>query len=117
MLFYRYKTIDLRITVVYRAKCFENEETRDKYNAWYQTASDDQVRPVGEIVNELKEELVKRRGIESSIINSLNPVQLAIAFIEEFIPYPFPAKSVIPYNYCIFIRLYPKYEPYLRYLC
>lgn len=117
LFFYRYKTNDLRITVVYRAKCFENVEARDVYNSWYQTASGDQIRPVDEIVNELKEELVKRRGVEFSSLSNSSPVELATAFIEEFIPYPFPFKSVIPYNYCIFLRLYPQYEPYLRYLC
>uniref|UniRef100_A0AC34FPP7 Uncharacterized protein n=1 Tax=Panagrolaimus sp. ES5 TaxID=591445 RepID=A0AC34FPP7_9BILA len=89
----------------------------DKYNKWYQTASEKQVRPVNEIVDELKEELAKRRGVEPVSLISLNPIELAQAFIEEFIPYPFPVKSVIPYNYCIFIRLYPQYEPYLRYIC
>lgn len=113
----RYKTDDLRITVVYRAKCFENEQKRDAYNQWYQTATPHQVQHVNEIVDELKDELAKRRGIDRKGLDELEVVDLAAAFIEEFISYPLPAKAIMPYNYCILIKTHPITEPFLRYLC
>ena len=51
------------------------------------------------------------------VIDDWEPRVLAENFFEEFIHYPMPAKAIIPYNYCVLMKLYPQLEPFLQYIC
>lgn len=51
---FRYKTSNLRITIVYRARCFESEEKRDSFLEWNKKPERN-VRDVKDILEELKQ--------------------------------------------------------------
>ncbi|KAE9554302.1 hypothetical protein FO519_002473 [Halicephalobus sp. NKZ332] len=112
-----YKTKDLRITVVYRARCFESEAKKEAYKKWFTTAEKHEVRPVQEILNELKTELSKRKNIPVSDLDGISAVELAIMFVEEFIRYPLPGKAMIPYNYCVLDTMFPFLKQFLSFIC
>uniref|UniRef100_A0A7E4ZQJ1 Fe2OG dioxygenase domain-containing protein n=1 Tax=Panagrellus redivivus TaxID=6233 RepID=A0A7E4ZQJ1_PANRE len=113
----RYATDDLRITTVYRARCFESQAARDSYDAFLKNSSEENgIRPVAEIVAELKAELVRRKQVPASSLDKLSLDELAVTFVEEFIRYPVP-QTWLPYNYCVLPKLYPILIPILSPLC
>lgn len=112
---FRYITDDLRITIVYRARCFETEKKRDQFNSWYKTGKN--VRPVEKILDDLKAELVRKKGYEMKKLNAMNRIDLATVIVDEFIKYPWPTKSLFPYNYCALSKLHPWTAKYLNWIC
>uniref|UniRef100_A0A914EA31 Uncharacterized protein n=1 Tax=Acrobeloides nanus TaxID=290746 RepID=A0A914EA31_9BILA len=74
----KYHTNDLRITIVYRARCFESEEKRDNFHNWFTSGKD--VRPVEVILNELKNELVEKKGYDKKTLDSMKRLELAIIY-------------------------------------
>uniref|UniRef100_A0A914D543 Uncharacterized protein n=1 Tax=Acrobeloides nanus TaxID=290746 RepID=A0A914D543_9BILA len=111
----KYHTDDLRINAIYRARCFESEEKRKEFNKWYKTPGNG--RPIEEILNELKEELVNKRDYDRKTLDSMPRFDLALVLVDEFVKYPWPTRSLFPYNYCALPDLYPWTEKYLKWIC
>jgi hypothetical protein len=100
-----YTTDDLRITLVYRARCFASEEEKARYHA--QTDAD--MMSLDSVLSTLSGDLV-RRGRLSSVEKALAMprVDLAEILLDEYIDYPLPPHAVVPYNYCALTTFLPE---------
>lgn len=109
----KYSTQDLRITIVYRARCFKDAEELDAYKA-YGTIMD-----LDDILSKMVDDLVGRGALKESEKASINRLDLAFKIIETYIRYPLPPLSVarIPYNYCAIPVMFPVLEKLFALIC
>jgi len=108
-----YSFDDLRISVVYRARCFKDEQQRDYYNE-LNAAGDEAAKKrysLNSILVRLAADLA-RRGIVSSTKDALAMprLDLALLLLDTYVRYPLPpaADVIIPMNYCAAPRLLPR---------
>lgn len=104
------KTSDLRISVVYRARCFESKEESIKYNSYDHRIS------LQMIIDTLVDNLIQHGRITQSEINKMNKVDLNLFLIKSYIHYPLPPYS-FPYNYCALGKLIPWTEKFISLIC
>ena len=114
----RYHTSDLRITIVYRARCFASDEELQAYKAFSQVMDADQV------LKKMTDAMVKSKVLkESDKTRSRDEpegalsVDLAIKLIDHYIQYPLPPRAKIPYNYCALPIIFPLLEPVFSLFC
>ncbi|CAJ0947063.1 unnamed protein product, partial [Mesorhabditis belari] len=110
-----FKTDDLRITIVYRARCFESEEKKAQFSRIRETKED--IRPVDEILEDLKKDLHETRGYSMEKLNAFSRYDLGMILLDEYIKYPLPPHGLIPVNYCLADRFYPWLKPILDRIC
>eukprot|EP00013_Stygamoeba_regulata_P016410 CAMPEP_0177675650 /NCGR_PEP_ID=MMETSP0447-20121125/27322_1 /TAXON_ID=0 /ORGANISM="Stygamoeba regulata, Strain BSH-02190019" /LENGTH=434 /DNA_ID=CAMNT_0019184067 /DNA_START=33 /DNA_END=1337 /DNA_ORIENTATION=- len=99
-----YTTDDLRITLVYRARCFASDEEMHRYHA--QTDAD--MMSLDSVLSKLSADLV-RRGRVTSVEAALTMprAELAELLLGEYISYPLPVNAMVPYNYCALTSYLP----------
>lgn len=104
---------DLRISIVYRARCFASEEERQRYHD-----TKDEHIPLDEILETLAQDLVER-GKVTSVQQALTMPRydLASLILKTYIAYPLPPRAMIPYNYCALTRLFPPANFLLQFIC
>lgn len=100
-----YKMEELRVSLVWRARCFESEEEKRRWDA--HVASKEHI-PLEEILDKLTQDL-RRRGALPKSGPVPPPLELADLMMREYAPYPIANtdKAFIPYNYCALERLAP----------
>lgn len=112
----RYTTDDLRISIVYRARCFASSDTADSYRN--ETYIMDLER---DIIDTLKGGLVSRGVATAQKLATMGRLELAFLIIDSYIKYPLPPvqATLIPFNYCAAPLLYPWVArlPFFDYLC
>lgn len=94
-----YSTDDLRLTVVFRARCFANETEKNHFNA---SDPDPATKlSLDQIFSRLREDLVTK-GRLSTKDAGLQPLEFALMLLDEYVKYPLPHrnKAWIPYNFC-----------------
>lgn len=107
-----YTTDDLRISIVYRAKCFADEAERDRFNA----EKDDPSKHIAlsTILGTLGDDLVARGVIsqatrDAAVSDAATPDQrldFAMALMDTYVKYPKPVTTAfVPVNYCALPRL------------
>ena len=120
-----YKTDDLRISIVYRARCFAHEEERDAYHA--QTGGNGGMQLEG-VLRKLVDKMDAdehegglfegskdndRAGERKAGLLENSPekrLQLAIKLMDHYIRYPLPTREAaptVPLNYCALPKLLP----------
>uniref|UniRef100_A0AC34REQ6 Uncharacterized protein n=1 Tax=Panagrolaimus sp. JU765 TaxID=591449 RepID=A0AC34REQ6_9BILA len=109
----KYKTKDLHITFVYRARCFESEKQKEQYR----TLNKENMKPVDEVIKELTQALSKQTGSSTVDLEKLSKIDLAVKLVENFVKYPLPTKALIPFNYCIIPMLFPSVQAYFNHFC
>merc|ERR1712232_680870 len=98
---------ELRITTVYRARCFANEN--ELANFHQRGNSSEVMIPLERIFDILGDELVARSKINSMASwRALSRHKQAMVIVDEFIRYPLPTNAWIPYNYCVIPQGLPK---------
>jgi hypothetical protein len=109
-----YDTSELRISIVYRARCFRSEREKQRYHS--QTPED--MIPLETIMNTFKEDLVKNKGYKKDYINSLKPFNFAMLLVDKYLKYPLPPRSAttIPFNYCALPVLVPWTDSLMEFL-
>ena len=109
-----YATDDLRMTIVYRARCFANQSEAERFR----NLPDEQYLTLDYILDTLHADLVRRGRLDHSMPRP-DALSFALLLLEEYVKYPFAAAqaSVIPYNYCALSKIAPWTEYILRYLC
>ncbi|CAK9088781.1 unnamed protein product [Durusdinium trenchii] len=97
-----YNSSELRMTIVYRARCFTSEEERQRY---LKQAPED-LLSLDEILEKLKEDLVKRRRLSRDQAASMDRLDLAVMLLDTYIKYPLPdlQHAKVPLNYCALPR-------------
>jgi hypothetical protein len=101
-----YHSKELRTSVVYRARCFKDEEELQRYRTF----------PVGNrmdlmsVLDKLIEGMVDAKAITRDAAYSMSKVDLAMMFLQFYVKYPLPSAEhapYIPWNYCLASKLYP----------
>lgn len=107
-----YNASELRWTVVYRARCFEDPSARDLYHNNTERLSLD------DVLNVFASDLL-RRGLVSSINATLTMprLELAVLLLDTYIKYPLSTAASVPYNYCALGKLVPWLAPMLSIFC
>jgi len=110
-----YTTDDLRISVVYRARCFTNKQEITKY---YNLPEDDHMT-LEYILSSLSDELVDRGKVSKQKLRNMSRLDLGLLIQDEFITYPLPLRdyALIPYNYCMLSKLVPFTKHVLQFFC
>ncbi|CAJ0566599.1 unnamed protein product, partial [Mesorhabditis spiculigera] len=83
-----FKTDDLRMTIVYRARCFESEAKKEEFTRIRETKEG--VKHVDEILEDLKKDLVARFGYTKAALEGLSRYQLGMLLLDVYIKYPLP---------------------------
>jgi hypothetical protein len=129
----RYTTDDLRMSIVYRARCFTDKAELKRHKS--QSAED--MMQLGPILRKLVDELVKQGRMSQHRADTLLPrdkgtthdlhaynqtqaelrYDLAIALMDGFLTYPFSQTAMLPLNYCALGVLVPALAPLLRPIC
>lgn len=103
---YTFKTDELRVSLVWRSRCFVSEA---EAQAWHQAPKMD----LSTVLNQLKTDL-QRRGVLTN--DNIAPLDLALLIIETYIQYPSSKTTWIPWNYCLLDRSYPILQPILKWI-
>eukprot|EP00658_Telonema_sp_P-2_P043011 TRINITY_DN30970_c0_g1_i4.p1 TRINITY_DN30970_c0_g1~~TRINITY_DN30970_c0_g1_i4.p1 ORF type:complete len:137 (+),score=53.74 TRINITY_DN30970_c0_g1_i4:192-602(+) len=105
-----YPEDDLRFSVVYRARCFEDNATVQAYKAMQDT-------PITlEETNAIFRADLDKRGILAAN-KEITPFDFGILLLNTYVKYPLSANALIPFNYCALERLYPFMKPILKPFC
>lgn len=109
----QYASKDLRISIVYRARCFGSSEEAARFRAPQDLLS------VEEVLDALTKDMLAKNKVTETRLEKLDRVELGILMMETYIKYPFPSLSqaIIPYNYCALGRLSPWAKPFLSLIC
>jgi hypothetical protein len=104
-------TDDLRISIVYRARCFRDKAEAEKFRTNADTLT------LESILDTLKRDLVKRGYLSEG--QSIESYELGLLLLRVYMRYPLPpAKAAgVPYNYCALPRLVPALAPLFNLIC
>jgi hypothetical protein len=110
-----YTTQDLRISMVYRARCFASAEEAQTYA----DLPEESMMTLEGILDTLKRGLVARKAITAEKLETISKLELAFLIVDTYIKYPLPPlkNAWIPYNYCALPRLLPWTAGIINYLC
>lgn len=108
-----YSTEDLRLTIVYRARCFRSQDEVQTFRQ----LSNKEAMSLESILQTFKEDLVRRRRASASQLDSMSRLDFAFLLLDEYIQYPWPPSSLVPYNYCAVMKLLPQLKPILQIFC
>lgn len=110
-----YSTNDLRISIVYRARCFKDEAERSRFYA--QTDADKMDLNV--ILSKLKQEMIRKGALTEEKAKTIGRLELSFLIMKTFIVYPLPPLeyALIPLNYCALPRLVPWTAPFVNLIC
>eukprot|EP00056_Hartaetosiga_gracilis_P004595 m.76446 g.76446 ORF g.76446 m.76446 type:complete len:450 (-) comp11881_c0_seq1:53-1402(-) len=86
----------LRISLVWRSKCFKDEEELQRYKNTPPMELDD-------IIARLKSDLEEKNILSND--QNITMAELGKVFLDTYVDYPLPA-SWVPYNYCALPRLF-----------
>ena len=123
-----YSTDDLRVSIVYRGRCFRSAAEAERYTAQFKapTAPGDPLA-LESVLSRLIEDLAARGRLSNSTgalsLRSFDGpakrLELALLLLDEYVRYPLPSvkAALIPWNYCAAARLFPWLERPLAPLC
>jgi hypothetical protein len=105
-----YATDDLRMSVVYRGKCFASAADAERFRAL--PASE--MLPLDAVLATFRADLEKRGRMHHG--DDVAPLALANLIVSEYIRYPKP-KVWLPLNVCAADRLFPALRPLTKAVC
>ena len=101
----RLKEDDLRISLVYRARCFRDEDEKVKFQR------DNPAMDLESIMDIFKSDLTRRGFTPPS-----SRLELSLMILDVYVRYPLP-DTFIPYNYCAIPRIAPWTKPLFDLIC
>jgi len=105
-----YKTSDLRISLVWRARCFATQQERDQWHNVTQHLS------LESVLSTLTEDLRSRSLIAKDA--NPEPFDLALLILNHYVRYPVLEKNPIKqHNFCLLPSLYPFLAPVINLIC
>jgi hypothetical protein len=112
-----YDNSDLRVSIVYRARCFRSEEEKKLFY----NLPEDKYMKLENVLSTLKDDLASKPSARYSRedLDKMETLELAFVLLDSYIKYPLPAISttLIPLNYCALARLYPWTANLLKFVC
>ena len=116
-----YTTDDLRISIVYRARCFESEQRALEFREQLKGAAGTGGRlSLDEVLATLVKALPAYTGADADSWRQTDRLKLALQILDHYVKYPLPSEDVAPLlalNYCALPRLVPWLAPVLRPVC
>ena len=103
-----YDTDELRVSLVWRARCFTDEQEKA---AWHSAPK----LTLQHVLRVLKRDL-RSRGV-LGLYEEPAPLDLAILLLNTYIKYPYSESATIPYNYCMLGKLSPIFSTLLTPFC
>ena len=104
-----YKTTDLRISLVWRARCFSNNDEKADWAKHEREITVDQV--LAKFLADMWDKGLVPRGTKPA------PIDLAIMIVKNYISYPSDDDSIVPVNYCMLGKVVPSLKGLLSYVC
>ena len=107
-----YDTDDIRMTIVYRARCFANDTERQRFGIEQAKAKNlesyTDMLELEDVLTTFAEDLVKR-GKVASVKEALSMKRLKFAtlILDTYIRYPTNLDRAIPVNYCLVTKQVP----------
>ena len=100
---------DLRISMVYRGRCFPNSSAAEAFRSQLHGPDGEGGRlRLDDILHTFVRDLIRRGKLPSgSHLNSLPRLDLALKILDTYIKYPMPHMRTIPWNYCALPRVFP----------
>ena len=104
-----YSLNDLRVSIVYRARCFRDGDEAQAYRArLHGPGGTDGRYSLDDVLATFVKDLVARGKLaEGTVVSDIPRLRLALLIMDEYIHYPLPANKVVPWNYCMLTRLWP----------
>mmetsp|Transcript_11273 Transcript_11273/g.20944 ORF Transcript_11273/g.20944 Transcript_11273/m.20944 type:complete len:476 (-) Transcript_11273:730-2157(-) len=90
----RYSTSDLRVSIVYRARCFRSEQERDHFSKSHTTDYMSLDHILDKLVGHAETVLGKSKAPSTSRLD------LAMWLLDTYIYYPWPKDAYVPFNFC-----------------
>ena len=116
-----YRLEDLRISIVYRARCFANATDVTAFlNQLHGPDGTGTRMSLDAVLTEFVTELVSRGELpKGATIDNTDRLALALKIIDTFIKYPLPAvkTALVPWNHCALGRLAPWLNGLLTIIC
>jgi len=111
----RYSTSELRLSLVYRAKCFASKDEAQRFAGLGKI----DMLSLESVLEKLSANLVKKNRVSAEKLRGMSKLDLAFTLIDSYIVYPLPPveSAFIPYNYCALQKLYPWTKYFLDFLC
>mmetsp|Transcript_22567 Transcript_22567/g.65622 ORF Transcript_22567/g.65622 Transcript_22567/m.65622 type:complete len:440 (-) Transcript_22567:14-1333(-) len=112
-----YTTSDLRISIVYRARCFKDEGEAQRFQDQLQDHENE--ISLETILATFADDLEAKSIVRSAAdFLAMSRLDLALLLMDTYIQYPMPIKpSLMPWNYCAAERLMPWLGPILKPFC
>mmetsp|Transcript_15918 Transcript_15918/g.26782 ORF Transcript_15918/g.26782 Transcript_15918/m.26782 type:complete len:447 (-) Transcript_15918:90-1430(-) len=111
----RYKTDDLRISMVYRARCFADEAEAQRYAA----LPEEEMLTLETVMEVFKKDMVSRGVTTPAKLASMEPLAFLFLIMDTYITYPLPPWEFawVPFNYCALPKQLPWTEPFFKMIC
>lgn len=126
-----YSEDELRISIVYRAHCFQDADEAAMFHATlplkpasHARAADGRQPPeppeglrrlsLDDVMATLRADLARRN---KPMPAGLMPYEIAMRLLREYVRYPPPPGAWLPFNYCALGGLVPRLKPALRWVC
>jgi len=109
---------ELRISIVYRARCFSNQTEVERYQRELRGPPED-LLSVEHVLKVLEDDLQQRGRLSEERRATISRLDLAMALLDEYVKYPLPPLSYawLPLNYCALPRIMPWTKPLLGLVC
>jgi hypothetical protein len=110
-----YDESELRISIVYRARCFADAAHAEAFHALLHAPAGTSGRmTLDGVLATLRDDLAQRgRPVPAGT----PPYELAMRLLSEYVRYPLPPDAVMPYNHCALAALVQVLKPVLRMVC
>lgn len=105
---------DLRSTIVYRARCFKDEEEAEDFRN--HITDESRELPLDEILTRFATDLVAKGKVASVEAAMAMPrLDFSLLIMDTYVKYPMPVGLSFPWNYCAIPT--PALQPILQFLC
>ncbi len=110
-----YQTSELRMSIVYRARCFKDAQEQQKF---YTQGPDDKMK-LNTILETLVQDMVGRGVVTAEGAAALGRLDLAMLIMDTYVRYPLPPLelALVPFNYCAIPRLLKWTKPFFDLIC
>ena len=106
-----YELSDLRISIVYRARCFASQEEISEFRSKLQGPDGVDGRVgLDDVLRTFVDDLKRRGKLSASVrLETVDRLDLALAIVDEYIKYPLPHEPAVPWNYCAVEHFLPEW--------
>lgn len=114
-----YTTDDLRISIVYRGRCFKDAEQARLYSEQLYNSSS--YMSLEHVLDTLAQDLIKKGSLTQEDFQKLGRFELAELLLATYVPYPSTdftwTSFVLPFNYCVASVRFPWLKSILSPFC